>query len=112
MARQQLYLRTASAAALLALAFVILGLDPFVRGDASSGAAVSSGNPAISVDRTLKGDRLPVSNSTQLYTPDWQSEFGALSKSQSHAQMPIGCDPSFSPITSSAQSNVYGRCMA
>jgi hypothetical protein len=112
MARQQLYVRTASAVALLALAFVILGLDPLLRGDASSGAGLSNGNPAISVDRTLKGDRLPVANYTRPYTPDWQSEFGAFSKLQSHAQMPIGCDPSFSPITSPAQSNVYGRCMA
>jgi hypothetical protein len=112
MARRQLYLRMASATALVALAFVILGLDPFLRGDPSSGAGLSSGNPAMSVDRTLKGDRQPVSNSTLLYTPDWQSEFGALSNAQSHAQMPIGCDPAFSPISSPAQSTVYGRCMA
>jgi hypothetical protein len=117
MAEQQLYLRMASAAVLLALAFVIVGLDPFLRGDPGIGAGLSSGNPAMSVDRTLKGDRLPLTKSSilyapNLYAPNWQDEFGTLSQPQSRVQVPIGCDPSFSPITSPAQSNVYGRCMA
>jgi hypothetical protein len=102
----QSYFRMASTAGLLALAFVFVGLDPFL------GAPTAATAPAFTVDRSLKGDRLPVTNSTILNAPDWQSEFGARPSTGPRAQMPVGCDPAFSPISAPASENVYRRCMA
>jgi hypothetical protein len=102
----QLYFRMASAAGLLALAFVLLGLDPFLS-DPAAGTT-----PSVTVDRSLKGDRLPISNSTLLNAPDWRSEFSARPSNDSHAQMPVGCDGAFSSISLPQNANVYRRCMA
>jgi hypothetical protein len=96
----------ASAAGLLALAFVFVALDAFLS-DPHAGTT-----PGFAVDRSLKGDRLPISNATLLNAPDWRSEFGVLPNPDSHAQMPVGCDPAFSSISSPPQANVFRRCMA
>ena len=106
---KQLYLRLASAAGLLALAVLFMGVDPFL----SAGAGTSVRTPAVSVDRTLKGDRLPLSNPTVFDAPNWQAEFGAPPPAQEpRAQMPFACDPAFSPIVAAKSANVYRRCMA
>jgi hypothetical protein len=102
----QLYSRMASAAGLLALAFVFLGLDPFLS-DPAAGTT-----PSVAVDRSLKGDRLPISSSTLLNAPDWRSEFGAQSTNDTHAQIPVGCEGAFSSISLPQKANVYRRCMA
>jgi hypothetical protein len=94
-------LRMASAAGLIALALFFVGVDPFL----STGAGFPARTPAVSVDRSLKGDRLDIA-------PDWQSAFGSQPGTQPRAQMPFACDPAFSPIFSSASANVYRRCMA
>jgi hypothetical protein len=96
-----LMLRLASAAGLVALAFLFVGVDPFL----SAGAGLTSRTPAVSVNRALKGDRL-------MTGPDRQSDFAAKPSAQPRAQIPFGCDPAFSPIFSPAAANVYGRCMA
>ena len=106
---RQLYLRMASAALLVALAFIILGLDPMLGADPTAGFAVST--PAVSVDRSLKGDRLPVGDPAISVAPDWQHEFSATPET-GRAHIPIGCDPSFSPISSASAAGVYGRCVA
>jgi hypothetical protein len=99
-------LRMASAAGIVTLAFLFVGAVPFI----GSGAGLTGPTPpAVSVNRTLKGDRLPLA-------PDWQGDFGAQRSSQPgvapRAQIPFGCDPAFSPIFSAAGKNVYRRCMA
>jgi hypothetical protein len=94
-------LRMASAAGLMALALFFVGVDPFL----SAGAGFPSRTPAVSVDRSLKGDRLDVA-------PDWQSASGPKQGTEPRAQMPFACDPAFSPIFSSVSANVYRRCMA
>jgi hypothetical protein len=69
------------------------------------------------VNRSLKGDRLPlfnsgVSNSTGPKLGVWPNELRAPDRSQSREQMPVGCDPAFSPVSSPSLAKVYGRCMA
>lgn len=101
---KQLHVRLAGAAGLLALAVFFTGLDPLL----GAGASSTVKTPAVSVDRTLKGDRLPLAHPAT--GPDWQAEFGA--PTEPRAQMPFACDPAFSPIAASTSTNVYRRCMA
>ena len=108
---RQLYLRIVSALGLVALAGLFVGIDPFL----SAGASLSSQTPAVSVNRTLKGDRLPISNSAILDVPD--ARFGEQPSIQTRAQTPFACDPAFSLIRSPnsapvSAANVYRRCMA
>jgi len=95
---KQLLLRMVSGVGLLTLAFFFVGVDPF-----SAGAVLSN---SFTVDRTLKGDRLPVT-----IAPDWQSVFREP-LSRPRVQMPFACDAAFSMISSSAAANYFGRCMA
>jgi hypothetical protein len=69
-----------------------------------------SGSPP-SVDRTLKGDRLPAIGRVIL-PADPASTLGLKSPSQpaSVEKIPVGCDAAFSSISRSA--NVFGRCLA
>jgi hypothetical protein len=102
---RQLILRMAGAAGLLALALVFVGMDPFL-----SAGAVLTKTPAVSVNRTLKGDRLPLTSPAIVTLPNWQAEFGNLRNAQ--PQKPFACDPAFSPIFASKAANFYGRCLA
>jgi hypothetical protein len=102
-----------SALGLVALAALFVGIDPFL----SAGAGLSGQTPAVSVNRTLKGDRLPISNSAILDVPDGQARFGEQPSIQTRAQTPFACDPAFSLIRSPnsapvSSANVYRRCMA
>jgi hypothetical protein len=96
---KQLLFRAASAVGLLALALFFVGADPFL----SAGADLRN---TVTVDRTHKADKLPVS-----VVPDWNNASGA-SKSEPQAQTPFACDAAFSVISSPAASNYFGRCMA
>lgn len=64
--------------------------------------------PAISVDRTLKGDRLPLVGSTiqshelGLPVPPAQSQW--------REKIPVGCDAAFSPVSAPRLANVFRRC--
>jgi len=95
---KQLLFRTTSAVGLLALAVFFVGADPFL----SAGADLKD---SFAVDRTHKGDRLPVS-----VIPDWNNAFGG-NPSEPRAQTPFACDAAFSMISSPAASNYFGRCM-
>ena len=108
---RQLYLRIVSAFGFVALAALFVGIDPFL----GVGASLSSPTPAVSVNRTLKGDRLPISNSAILDVPDART--GEQPSIQTRAQTPFACDPAFSLIRSPnsapvSAANVYRRCMA
>jgi hypothetical protein len=102
---KQLFVRMVSAAGLLALALFFVGVDPFL----SVGAGLTSPSPAISIDRSLKGDRLPISAAA--FWPDWQSEFGSWPSLPPRAQMPFACDAAVSTILAPLADNVYRRCM-
>lgn len=101
---RQLILRMTGVAGLLGLALVFVGMDPFL-----SAGAVPSKTPAVSVNRTLKGDRLPLTLPAVVKMPNWQTEFGNLRDPQ--PQKPFACDPAFSPIFASKAANFYGRCL-
>jgi hypothetical protein len=107
---RQLYLRIVSAFGFVALAALFVGIDPFL----GVGASLSSQTPAVSVNRTLKGDRLPISNSAILDVPDLRS--GEQPSVQTRAQTPFACDPAVSLIRSPnsppPSGDVYRRCMA
>jgi hypothetical protein len=101
-----------SALGFVALAALFVGIDPFL----SVGAGLSSQTPAVSVNRALKGDRLPLSNSAILDVPDGKMELGQRPSIETRAQTPFACDPAFSLIRSPhsppPSANVYRRCMA
>ena len=117
---KHVFIRMASAAGVLTLALFLLGLDPFLAFAPSAGA-VFNGTPSQPVNRTLKGDRLPMpalaAFKTKDWVPDWQGQFNDEFKSlppvqsASRAQIPVGCDPAFSPISSPRLAGVYRRCM-
>lgn len=64
--------------------------------------------PAMSVNRGLKGDRLPLVEPTAE-----PRELGLpVSPAQSRAKVPVGCDAAFSPISSPQLASIFRRCMA
>lgn len=99
---KQVALRLTGAAGLVALATLFLGLGPFL----SAGASPTT---PISVDRSLKSDRLPVLHEA-VVVPDWRYEFSAFNR-QSHSQIPFACDAAFSTISWPNAANFFGRCL-
>jgi hypothetical protein len=63
---------------------------------------------SLSVDRTLKGDRLPlvapISKTHELGLPVTPGQ------SRSRAKIPVGCDAAFSPISSPQLATIFRRC--
>src|ERR1700683_3757339 len=110
------FLRIVVAFALVSLAFFFGSLDPFLRAAPIGDPAVNDRTPAVSVNRYRKGDRLPVlsksdhSNRTGSNGAIWWDLRGQDS-SQTRRQVPIGCDPAFSPVSSPSLAMVFGRCM-
>lgn len=110
------YLRIMSAGALVSLAFLFGSLDPFLRAAPVTAAAVSDRTPPVSVNRYGKGDLLPLLKSSDNSGPAVTGHVGwwdlrGLNGSQAHRQVPVGCDPAFSPVASPSLAVVYGRCM-
>jgi hypothetical protein len=107
---RQLYLRIVSAFGFVALAALFVGIDPFL----GVGASLSSQTPAVSVNRTLKGDRLPIANSAILDVPDSQARFARQPGTETRALTPFACDPAVSLIRSPNSppptGDVYRRC--
>jgi hypothetical protein len=100
----------------LFLAFLLVSPDPFLSAAPIAGAGVGSTTPAVSVNRSLKGDRLPLfnsglSSSTGAKPAVWPGELRTPNRSQPREHVPVGCDPAFSPVSSPSPANVYGRCM-
>jgi hypothetical protein len=60
--------------------------------------------PSVAVDRTLKGDRLPLS------APTDKTEMPVQSAPSSREKIPVGCDRAFSPVSSPRLANVFQRC--
>ncbi|MGA8612572.1 MAG: hypothetical protein WB760_12770 [Xanthobacteraceae bacterium] len=110
------YLRIVGAGALVSLAFFFGSLDPFLRAAPITATAVSDRTPPVSVNRYRKGDRLPLSKSSENSGPTaashmiW-SDLRGLNGSQAREKVPVGCDPAFSPVASPSLATVYGRCM-
>ncbi len=75
--------------------------------------------PSISVNRALKGDRLPINgtpdasplhpiSSPPAQLPDESQP--APPRPRTRAQIPLGCDAAFSPISSPLLAHVFRRC--
>ena len=61
--------------------------------------------PALttSVNRALKGDRLPAAAGP--------GRLGSPARALPRAQIPFGCEAAFSPIASPALAHIFRRCM-
>lgn len=107
-------LRLAGATGIVALALLLVSLDPFLSAVPSAGATTNGVPSAISVNRSLKGDRLPVVGSDFFDATFSAFKAAPRARSQSSATpgtpIPVGCDPAFSPIFTPAHGNFYGRC--
>jgi hypothetical protein len=110
------FLRIVVAFTLVSFAFLFGSLDPLLRAAPIGGPAVNDRTPAVSVNRDRKGDRLPVlsgsdkSKRTGAKRTIWWDLRGQ-GGSQTRRQVPIGCDPAFSPVSSPSLATVFGRCM-
>jgi hypothetical protein len=99
-------IRIAGAFGATALAVFFLGFLPLL-GDPTAGAGVAAkSTPSFSVNRELKGDRLPISNVTPA-----ASRTGSSVEQSEPDQIPVGCEGSFSPISAPRFAHVFGRCM-
>ena len=109
------FLRIVVAFTLVSFAFFFGSLDPFLRAAPIGGPTVNDRTPAVSVNRYRKGDRLPVlsnsdtSNRAGANGANWWESRGQGS-AQTHREVPIGCDPAFSPVSSPSLATVFGRC--
>jgi len=70
----------------------------------SSPGAAKTVQPAVSVNRTNKGDRLPL---TLKRTSTISSPAAAT-----QARPPVGCDPAFSRVADPARAHIFGRCIS
>jgi hypothetical protein len=101
-----LFVRIAGAVGITSLALFFVGSVPFLSVEPSSGAGLLA-KPAYTVNHEYKGDRLPLPSEINSAVSRGDS------KSQSHLQaeeMPVGCDPAFSPVSSPRLAHYYGRC--
>ena len=102
-----LLVRIASALGITSLAFLFVGLIPFLSADPTAGAGLAVKAPTFSVNREFKGDRLPLSspiNSTV------SRGYSRSERSQTPREIPVGCDAAFSPISAPHLAYIYGRC--
>ena len=104
MVRKLLFHAASVTAALVASAFIV-DFDPLAS------ASVSSVMP-FSINRTLKGDLLPMTIASQSssHTADSQRETPTAKEAPRSKRAPDGCDPSFSPIAAPRLADVFGRC--
>jgi hypothetical protein len=100
------------AGALVSLAFLFGSFSPFLRAAPVTAAAVSDRTPPVSVNRYGKGDRSPLFKSSDNSGPAGTGlviwwDLRGLNGSQAHRQVPVGCDPAFSPVASPSLAVVY-----
>jgi hypothetical protein len=108
----QLFVRVAGALGVTALAVFFLSLIPFLDADLTAGAGVSHTFP-VSVDRTLKGDRLPLPSEINSAVSRNEPKSSSLKERVTAPQeIPFACDASFSPISAPHLALVYGRCLS
>jgi len=103
----RLYPRIMGACAILALAVFLVSLDPLLGAVPSPGPGAGERTPSVSVNRLLKGDRLPLVHPGASDSLRGQPVPNGL---QTREKAPIGCDPAFSPVSSPSRVVVYGRC--
>lgn len=103
----RLYPRLLGAFGIVALAFLLVSLDPLLG--AAPNASTGATEPAhMLVNQFRKGDRLPLVHPGALNSQGRPMPDGL----QTRERTPVGCDPAFSPVSSPARAGVYGRCIA
>ncbi len=106
----KLFVRIAGALGVTALGMCFLSLVPFLSAEPSTGAGYVPSPPSFTVNRALKGDRLPMHEA--LNASAWQTEFGSQARASVPHGIPVGCDPAFSPVASPRFAYIYGRCLS
>ncbi|MFY9696467.1 MAG: hypothetical protein WA776_11090 [Xanthobacteraceae bacterium] len=106
----KLFVRIAGALGVTTLAVCFLGLIPVLSAAPSGGAGDVPSTPGFTVNRALKGDRLPMHEA--LNASAWQTEFRSVARASVPRDIPVGCDPAFSPVASPRLAFVYGRCLS
>ena len=122
----KLFVRIAGALGITALALFFVSIIPFFA-DPIVGAGFAAKPPSFSVSREFKGDRLPAwsiapvasrsrpqngSNTRDLGTRDLGArDLGGQDRAQKPRRIPVGCEGSFSPISSPRLAHIVGRCM-
>ena len=122
----KLFIRIAGALGITALALFFVSVIPFFA-DPIVGAGFAAKPPSFSVNREFKGDRLPASSIAPVATrsrpqngPNTRDigardlgarDLGAQDQAQKPRRIPIGCEGSFSPISSPRLAHILGRCM-
>jgi hypothetical protein len=110
----QLFVRIAGAFGITALALFFVGLIPFI-----ADPSIAAKPPSFSVNRQLKGDRLPSNfapvasrSGAQNGVPQngLQNDRGAQEQMPKPRKIPIGCEGAFSPISSPRLAHILGRC--
>jgi hypothetical protein len=102
----KLFIRIAGALGITGLAVLFVGLIPFFA-DPTVGAGIAAKAPSFSVNRQFKGDRLPVSGAPTVARRGLSTQ----DQSSKPPKMPVGCEGSFSPISSPRLAHIVGRCM-
>jgi hypothetical protein len=94
------------AAKTIALVGVVgsLAVTGFAAAVTGAGAALSTQHDIVSVDRTHKGDRLPLA---PRYTSTVSSPVVTTL-----LRPPIGCEPAFSRAADPKRSHIFGRCIS
>jgi hypothetical protein len=101
----KLFIRIAGALGITALALLFVGLIPFFA-DPTVGAGIAAKAPSFSVNRQFKGDRLPVNAPSVA-----RRGLSTQEQSSKPPRIPVGCEGSFSPISSPRLAHIVGRCM-
>jgi hypothetical protein len=98
-----LCLRTPKNAIAIALFGCLIG-GGFTVASSTAGVARSERPETVSVNRTNKGDRLPLALKL---TPNMSSPLVLTLP-----RPPIGCDPAFSRNVDPARAHIFGRCIS
>jgi hypothetical protein len=67
----------------------------------STPGAARTAQHTVSVNRTAKGDRLPLEGTSAVLLPMTVK-----------AHPPVGCDPAFSRVADPARAHIFGRCIS
>jgi hypothetical protein len=81
-----------------------LAVTGFAAAVTGAGAALNSQSDGVSVDRTHKGDRLPLAFKD---TPTISSPVVTTL-----SRPPIGCEPAFSRAADPKRAHIFGRCIS
>jgi hypothetical protein len=112
----KLLVRIAGGLGITALALFFVSVIPFFA-DPIVGAGIAAKPPSFSINREFKGDRLPASSIAPVASRSRPQsgpnarDLGPRDQAQKPRRIPIGCEGSFSPISSPRLAHILGRCM-